>query len=50
MVVRDLHVSVEIPKAAKDALTLGRWDPIAELQEAEQDVNELVNQLGYIAS
>ena len=26
------------------------WDPIAELQEAEQDVNELVNQLGYIAS
>ena len=50
VVVSDLHISVEIPKAAKDALTLGRWDPIAELQEAEQDVNELVNQLGYIAS
>ena len=50
VVVGDLHISVEIPKAAKDALTLGRWDPIAELQEAEQDVNELVNQLGYIAS
>ena len=50
VVVGDLHISVEISKAAKDALTLGRWDPIAELQEAEQDVNELVNQLGYIAS
>ena len=50
VVVGDLHISVEIPTAAKDALTLGRWDPIAELQEAEQDVNELVNQLGYIAS
>ena len=50
VVVGDLHISVEIPTAAKDALTLGRWDPIAELQEAELDVNELVNQLGYIAS
>ena len=50
VVVGDLHISVEITKAAKDALILGRWDPIAELQEAEQDVNELVNQLGYIAS
>lgn len=50
VVVGDLHISVEIPKAAKDALTLGRWDPIAELQESELDVNELVNQLGYIAS
>ena len=50
VVVGDLHISVEIPKAAKDALTLGRWDPIAELQEAEKDVNELVNQLGYITS
>ncbi|MBA4716516.1 MAG: 3-isopropylmalate dehydratase small subunit [Verrucomicrobiales bacterium] len=50
VVVGDLNISVEIPKAAKEALTQGRWDPIAELQEAEQDVNELVNQLGYIAS
>ena len=50
VVVGDLNISVEIPKAAKDALTLVRWDPIAELQEAEQDVNVLVNQLGYIAS
>ena len=50
VVVGDLNISVEIPKAAKEALTQGRWDPIAELQEAEQDVNELVNELGYIAS
>ena len=50
VVVGDLNISVEIPKAAKEALTQGRWDPIAELQEAEQDVNELVNQLGYVAS
>ena len=50
VVVGDLNISVEIPKAAKEALTQGRWDPIAELQEAEQDVNVLVNQLGYIAS
>ncbi len=46
--VGDLVVSVEIPQAAKDALTHGRWDPIAELQEAEQDVDELVNHLGYL--
>lgn len=50
VVVGDLNMSVEIPKAAKEALNQGRWDPIAELQEAEQDVNVLVNQLGYIAS
>ena len=48
VVVGDLNISVEIPKAAKEALTQGRWDPIAELQEAEKDVNELVNQLGYV--
>ena len=46
--VGDVVVSVEIPQAAKDALTHGRWDPIAELQEAEQDVDELVNHLGYL--
>ena len=46
--VGDLVVSVEIPQAAKDALTHGRWDPIAELQEAEQNVDELINHLGYL--
>ena len=46
----ELTFSVDIPPGAKEALTRGRWDPIAELQEAEKDVNELVNQLGYIAS
>ena len=46
----ELTFSVDIPPGAKEALTQGRWDPIAELQEAEKDVNELVNQLGYIAS
>ena len=46
----ELTFSVDIPPGAKEALTQGRWDPIAELQEAEKDVNELVNQLGYVAS
>ena len=44
----ELTFSVDIPPGAKEALTQGRWDPIAELLEAEKDVHELVNQLGYV--
>jgi 3-isopropylmalate/(R)-2-methylmalate dehydratase small subunit len=44
----DLKFSVDIPAGAKEALTNGRWDPIAELQEAEESVNHLVNELGYL--
>ena len=44
----ELTFSVDIPPGAKEALTQGRWDPIAELLEAEMDVHELVNQLGYV--
>ena len=44
----ELTFSVDIPPGAKEALTQGRWDPIAELLEAEKDVHGLVNQLGYV--
>ena len=44
----ELTFSVDIPPGAKEALTQGRWDPIAELLEEEKDVHELVNQLGYV--
>lgn len=44
----DLKFSVEIPAGAKEALTDGRWDPIAELQEAEDSIDDLVIQLGYL--
>lgn len=44
----ELTFSVDIPPGAKEALTQGRWDPIAELLEAERNVHELVNQLGYV--
>ena len=44
----ELKFSVDIPAGAKEALTNGRWDPIAELQEAEESVNHLVNELGYL--
>ena len=39
----ELKFSIDIPAGAKEALTNGRWDPIAELQEAEESVNHLVN-------
>ena len=44
----DLKFPVEIPVGAKEALTNGRWDPIAELQEAEDSIDDLVIQLGYL--
>ena len=44
----DLKFPVEIPVGAKEALTNGRWDPIAELQEADDSIDDLVIQLGYL--
>jgi len=44
----DLKFSVEIPDGAKEALTNGRWDPIAELQGAEESIDNLVTELGYL--
>ena len=44
----DLKFSVEIPEGAREALTNGRWDPIAELQEAEDSIDNLVTELGYL--
>ena len=42
----DLKFSVEIPEGAREALTNGRWYPIAELQEAEDSIDNLVTELG----
>lgn len=44
----DLNFSVDIPTGAKEALTNGRWDPIAELQEAKESIDHLVTDLGYL--
>ena len=44
----DLKFPVEIPVGAKEAFTNGRWDPIAELQEAEDSIDDLVIQVGYL--
>ena len=44
----DLKFSVEIPEGAREALTNGRWDRIAELQEAEDSIDNLVTELGYL--
>ena len=44
----DLKFSVVIPEGAREALTNGRWDPIAELQEAEDLIDNLVTELGYL--
>ena len=38
----------EFPTGAKEALTNGRWDPIAELQEAKESINHLITDLGYL--
>ncbi len=43
-----LDFPVVIPGAAHEALTSGKWDPIAELQAGESDVNERVKSLGYV--
>jgi len=48
IVAGDLTFSVDIPAAAREALTQGRWDPIAELQEAEGVIAERVSALGYL--
>jgi len=47
IITSELTFSVDIPPGAREALTEGRWDPIAELQEAEEAVGDVVNKLGY---
>ena len=47
IITSELTFSVDIPPGAREALTEGRWDPIAELQEAEEAVDDVVNKLGY---
>ncbi len=44
----DLKFAVNIPSGAKEALMNGKWDPIEELQEAEEPIAHLVTELGYL--
>ena len=44
----DKTFDVTIKPTAKGALTQGRWDPIAELLEGSDAVDEIVNRLPYI--
>ena len=41
---------VEIPDAARDALLSARWDPIGELLDGEQEIEETAAKLPYFAS
>ena len=43
-----LDFPVVVPESAHEALTSGNWDPIAELQAGEADVDERVKSLGYV--
>lgn len=43
----DENFTVTIVDSARDALITGKWDPIAELLEAADEVDERVTALGY---
>ena len=43
-----LDFPVVVPEAAHEALTSGRWDPIADLQAGAAEVDERVKSLGYV--
>jgi 3-isopropylmalate/(R)-2-methylmalate dehydratase small subunit len=43
----DDNFTVTIVDSARDALIKGKWDPIAELMEAADEVDARVTQLGY---
>ena len=45
----DTTIQVEIPHGAHDALTSGKWDPIAELLEGAEDVATTGGKLPYMA-
>ena len=44
----DKTISVKVSPTAKDSLTQGRWDPIAELLEGDAEVSETAQSLPYI--
>ena len=46
----DKTVKVTVRPSAKGALTGGRWDPIAELLEASDEVDRTVAKLAYVGS
>ncbi len=43
----DENFTVNVPETARDALINGRWDPIGELTEGSDAVDECVKALGY---
>lgn len=45
----DQSFTVHVPETARDALVSGKWDPIAELLESEEDVASRMHELGYSA-
>ena len=45
----DKTISVRVSPTAKDSLTKGRWDPIAELLEGSEEVSKTAQDLPYIA-
>lgn len=46
----DETFAVDIPDTAHEALTSGRWDPIAELLDAQEEVEGASSQLPYMAA
>jgi len=41
-------IAVTMPESARDALTAGRWDPIQELLDNNERIQERACVLGYV--
>lgn len=48
VVFGDDSFSVKIPATAHDALTAGKWDPIAELLEAKDAIHDRMTTMGWV--
>lgn len=48
VVYGDDSFSVKIPSTAHDALTAGKWDPIAELLEAKDAIHNRMTAMGWV--
>ncbi|SKA79589.1 3-isopropylmalate/(R)-2-methylmalate dehydratase small subunit [Prosthecobacter debontii] len=48
VVYGDDSFSVKIPSTAHDALTAGKWDPIAELLEAKDAIHSRMTEMGWV--
>ena len=42
-------IAVTMPESARDALTAGRWDPIQELLDNNDRIEERARALGYVS-